>query len=34
MNDAFFTLHDGLDREGPGLAEDVAWAVALAGVPL
>lgn len=30
--EAFFRLHDGLEREGPGSAEDVAWAAALAGV--
>lgn len=30
---AFFTVHQGLDREGPGEAADVAWAGALAQVP-
>lgn len=29
--DAFFTLHRDLPREGPGTAEDVRWAVDLAG---
>jgi len=33
MNDAFFLLHDGLTREGPGEPADVAWATALAGTP-
>ncbi len=28
--DSFFILHDGLLRQGPGTAEDVAWAVSLA----
>ncbi len=28
----FFDIHRGLDREGPGLPKDVAWAVALAGL--
>ena len=32
MNSAFFTLHDGLPREGPGAPEDVAWAARVAGV--
>lgn len=27
MTEAFFTLHRGLDREGPGEADDVLWAV-------
>lgn len=31
--DAFFTLHRGLDREGPGDRDSLDWAVALAGVP-
>ncbi|TCO72436.1 class I SAM-dependent methyltransferase [Rhodovulum euryhalinum] len=31
--DAFFTLHDGLPREGPGDGESLDWALALAGVP-
>lgn len=31
--DAFFTLHDGLPREGPGEAADVQWAVAVARPP-
>ena len=30
--DAFFALHAGLPRQGPGEAEDVAWASALAGL--
>lgn len=30
--DAFFEIHDGLDRQGPGLPEDVAWALECAGV--
>ncbi|MEL6585185.1 MAG: class I SAM-dependent methyltransferase [Pseudomonadota bacterium] len=30
---AFFTVHSGLSREGPGTAQDVAWAVAAAMVP-
>jgi trans-aconitate methyltransferase len=30
--DAFFTLHRDLPREGPGLAEDVAWAAKAAGL--
>ncbi|WP_425070703.1 class I SAM-dependent methyltransferase [Sagittula sp. S175] len=30
--DAFLTLHRGLDREGPGTPEDVAWAFALGEV--
>ena len=29
--DAFFTLHSGLDREGPGDAESLSWALAVAG---
>ncbi|MCV6584301.1 MAG: class I SAM-dependent methyltransferase [Marinibacterium sp.] len=29
---AFFQVHRGLDREGPGLPEDVHWAVARAGL--
>ena len=32
MSDAFYELYAGLDREGPGAAQDVAWAAALAGV--
>ena len=31
--EAFFTVHRGLPREGPGTAEDVAWACGLAGLP-
>ncbi|MBM9593063.1 class I SAM-dependent methyltransferase [Roseitranquillus sediminis] len=31
--DAFFMIHDGLPREGPGEAADVAWAVDAAGTP-
>lgn len=30
--DAFFTLHSDLPREGPGLPEDVHWALSVAGV--
>ncbi|MCT8160591.1 class I SAM-dependent methyltransferase [Pseudoruegeria sp. SHC-113] len=33
MNEAFFTLHSDLPREGPGAAEDVAWAMGLARTP-
>lgn len=33
MNEAFFTVHRGLDREGPGAAEDVLWALDLARTP-
>lgn len=32
MTDAFFALHSGLDREGPGEPADVAWAAAIAGI--
>ncbi|MEM7645151.1 MAG: class I SAM-dependent methyltransferase [Pseudomonadota bacterium] len=31
---AFFALHAGLPRQGPGLASDVDWACAVAEVPL
>lgn len=31
--DAFFTLHSGLDREGPGDRAALDWAVGLSGVP-
>lgn len=31
--EAFFTVHRGLPREGPGTAQDVAWACGLAGLP-
>ena len=31
--DAFLTVHRGVLRQGPGLAEDVAWAAHLAEVP-
>jgi trans-aconitate methyltransferase len=31
--DAFFTVHRDLPREGPGLADDVAWAGRLSAVP-
>ena len=31
--DSFFAVHSDLPREGPGEAEDVAWALALAGLP-
>jgi SAM-dependent methyltransferase len=30
---AFWQLHRDLEREGPGTADDVAWALALAGTP-
>ncbi|MFC2969073.1 class I SAM-dependent methyltransferase [Acidimangrovimonas pyrenivorans] len=33
MTDAFFTLHDGLEREGPGDRESLDWALALAAPP-
>ena len=33
MTEAFFTLHRDLPREGPGLAEDVAWAAHVTGLP-
>lgn len=33
MDEAFFTVHDGLPREGPGEAADVAWALDVAGTP-
>ena len=29
MSDAFFTLYQGLDREGPGEPGDVAWVAGL-----
>ncbi len=32
MTTAFFTLHRDLPREGPGLAEDVAWAAHVTGL--
>lgn len=31
--ESFFAVHSDLPREGPGEAADVAWALALAGVP-
>ncbi|WP_167647711.1 class I SAM-dependent methyltransferase [Mameliella alba] len=31
--EAFFAVHKDLPREGPGSAEDVAWALALAALP-
>ncbi|MGP3696385.1 class I SAM-dependent methyltransferase [Rhodobacter sp. NSM] len=31
--EAFFTLHSGLEREGPGDAESLAWALGVARVP-
>ncbi len=31
--ESFFELHKDLPREGPGEAEEVAWAVSLAGLP-
>lgn len=33
MSDAFFTVHRDLDREGPGEAADVHWALDVAGTP-
>ena len=33
MSDAFFILHDGLIREGPGDADSLGWALDLAGTP-
>ncbi|MGP6085665.1 class I SAM-dependent methyltransferase [Antarctobacter jejuensis] len=30
---AFFTVHKDLPREGPGTADDVSWALELAGLP-
>ena len=30
--EGFFRIHDGLPREGPGSAEDVAWAIEQAGL--
>jgi trans-aconitate methyltransferase len=32
--DAFFTVHCDLPREGPGLADDVAWAGRMSAVPM
>ena len=32
-SEAFFTVHRDLPREGPGLAEDVLWALEVAGTP-
>lgn len=32
MSEAFFTLYEGLPRQGPGEPEDVAWAAEVAGV--
>ncbi len=32
MSDAFFTLYQGLDREGPGEPADVAWVAGLIGL--
>ncbi len=32
MSGAFFTLYEGLPRQGPGAPEDVAWAAAAAGL--
>lgn len=32
MDDAFFSVHRDLPREGPGLPDDVAWALAASGV--
>ena len=31
--DAFFTVHRDLEREGPGEAADVIWALEVAGTP-
>jgi|GEM_PF-4683729 len=33
MSSAFFTVHRDLDREGPGEAADVHWALDVAGTP-
>lgn len=33
MNEAFFTVHRDLDREGPGEAADVLWALDVAATP-
>jgi trans-aconitate methyltransferase len=33
MTEAFWTIHEGLPRQGPGTAEDVVWAVAQIGLP-
>ncbi len=33
MTDAFFTLYQGLEREGPGEAADVAWVADLLNLP-
>ncbi len=33
MSQAFFTLYQGLDREGPGEPADVAWAASVVGLP-
>ena len=32
MDDAFFTLHQGLDREGPGEPADIAWVAEVVGL--
>ncbi len=32
MSEAFFTLYQGLDREGPGEPADVAWAASVVGL--
>lgn len=32
MSEAFFTLYEGLPRQGPGEPQDVAWAAAVAGL--
>ena len=32
MSDAFYTLYQGLEREGPGEAADVAWAAGVIGL--
>lgn len=32
MNSEFFTLHQAMDRQGPGSAEDVAWVADLVGL--
>lgn len=33
LTDSFFTLHSGLDREGPGDADSLSWALDVAGTP-
>jgi SAM-dependent methyltransferase len=33
LSDAFFTLHSGLQREGPGDSDSLSWALEVAGTP-